>query len=40
MKKKLARHKDKETFERIGFGIVTEDLDETMCWVCFVKDIF
>tara|TARA_R100000030_G_scaffold77038_1_gene59962 strand:+ start:125 stop:313 length:189 start_codon:yes stop_codon:yes gene_type:complete len=33
MKKRLVRHRDKETFERIGFGIVTEDLDETRCWV-------
>ena len=37
MKKILARHKDKETFERIGFGIVTEDLDESRCWVYWLK---
>lgn len=37
MKKRLARHKDKETFEKIGFGVVTEDLDETKCWVYWLK---
>ena len=37
MKKILARHKDKEIFEKIGFGIVTEDLDKTKCKVYWLK---
>ena len=37
MKKILARHKDKEVFEKIGFGIVTEDLDETKCKVKWLR---
>ena len=37
MKKILTRHKDKEVFEKIGFGIVTEDLDETKCKVKWLK---
>lgn len=37
MKKTLARHRDKEVFERLGFGIVTEDLDETKCKVYWLK---
>ena len=37
MKKILARHKDKEVFEKIGFGIVTEDLDKTKCKVKWLK---
>ena len=37
MKKRLARHKDKETFEKIGFGIVAEDLDETKCKVKWLR---
>ena len=37
MKKILARHKDKEVFEKIGFGIVTEDLDKTKCKVYWLR---
>ena len=37
MKKILARHRDKEVFEKIGFGIVTEDLDETKCKVYWLR---
>jgi len=37
MKKILARHRDKETFEKIGFGIITEDLDETKCKVYWLR---
>jgi len=37
MKKILARHRDKEVFNKIGFGIVTEDLDETKCKVKWLK---
>ena len=37
MKKILARHRDKEVFGKIGFGIVTEDLDETKCKVKWLK---
>mgnify|MGYP003153730731 FL=1 len=29
MKKILARHRSNKVFERLGFGIVTEDVDET-----------
>ena len=37
MKKILARHRDKEVFNKIGFGIVTEDLDKTRCWVYWLR---
>jgi hypothetical protein len=37
MKKILARHKDKKVFDKIGFGIVTEDLDKTKCKVKWLK---
>ena len=37
MKKILARHRDNKVFEKIGFGIVTEDLDESKCKVKWLK---
>jgi hypothetical protein len=37
MKKILARHRDVKTFEKLGFGIVTEDLDESKCRVYWLK---
>ena len=37
MKKILVRHRKRETFEKVGFGIVTEDLDETKCKVYWLR---
>tara|TARA_R100001509_G_C4825907_1_gene201515 strand:+ start:176 stop:364 length:189 start_codon:yes stop_codon:yes gene_type:complete len=37
MKKILARHRNNKVFEKLGFGIVTEDIDETKCWVKWLK---
>ena len=37
MKKRLVRHRDRKVFEKIGFGIITEDLDETKCKVYWLR---
>ena len=36
-KRKLIRHKNSEVFGKIGFGMVTEYLDEAKCKVYWLK---
>jgi hypothetical protein len=36
-KRRLIRHKDREVFDKIGFGMVTKHLDETKCKVYWLK---